>query len=190
MNKYHLIAFIAGFILCFILLKQCSSPAPEIPKASHTITTQTIYVPGPPVFLEKKIPAPYPVYIRASGNIEKEASFCDSIRFYSDTTGIDSTTHFIAQDSIIGKKLWSGRQYFGKPYITKVLTTITDSIPYPVNIPYNALYLAAEMGGNMNQFDFSVGADLITKKRFEVGYRYGITQKTHNIKVGYLIFKK
>ncbi len=189
MNKTHLISFIAGFILCFLLLKECT-PKINIPKVSHTITTQTIYVPGLPIFIEKKIPAPYPVYIRASGNIEKEASFCDSVRFYSDTTRIDSTTHFIAQDSVIGKKLWSDRQYFSKPYITKVLTTITDSIPYPVNIPSNALYLTGEIGGNANQFDYSIGADFISKKRLELGYRYGVSQKTHNLKVGYLLFKK
>lgn len=180
LNKWiPTITFVVGFVLCFLLLKQCT-PSTQLPKASHTVITNTIYVASTSVFLEKKIPAPYPVYLRASSDIEKKASYCDSVRFYSDTTRIDSTTRFIANDSIIGKKKWSGRQYFNKPYFKEIITTITDSISYAVPVKTHGLYLSGGVGISKQYNSIYIGADYLSKKRWGIGYAYDPINKSHN----------
>lgn len=189
MKGGHIITFALGFILCFLLLKQCT-PKIEIPKASHTEKVDTVFIKGDSILIEKKIYKPYPLYVYPVSDSIKALSYCDSLRLYVDTTHIDSTTYFIAKDSVIGVKTWSKRLFKSQPYIPNIITTITDSIPYPVHIPSNSLYLTGALGGSLGQFDFYPGVDLITKGKFSFGYSYGISQKTHNVKAGYLLFRR
>lgn len=183
--KWNILAFIGGFILCFLLLRKCNN---NDLKGSRTVKSDTVWIAGDSVKIIKKIPHPYPVYIKVASDSLKRLNYCDSVRFYVDSTKIDSTTLFIAQDSVNGKKMWSNRVYVSKPYFKQITTIITDSIPYPVKSYVNGFYVKGELGGGLNGLNLSVGADYVSKKRWSIGYRYGVMQKSHNIGIGYRVF--
>lgn len=183
--RNSLIAFILGFILCFLLLRQCT---PVIPKGSHTETTYTVYVPGDSIKVVNNIPKPYPVNVYVASDDIKRLNYCDSVRYYIDSTKIDSTTLFIAQDSVNGIKLWSNRIYLSRPYTRQITTTITDSIPYAVKTFKHGIYIKGEIGMSKTNYNLSAGIDYISKKNWSVGYRRDFLQKSHNLSVGYRLF--
>lgn len=135
-----------------------------------------------------------PVYIKAPLKTYTititDTTACNLVRIYRDSLR-DANQVIYYQDSIQGRLL--GKKIDYKLFVPLTITnthTITDSIPYSVNIRRNGVYLTGGIGGNINQFDFSIGAELVTKNRLGVGYQYGVTQKTHQVRAGYLLFGK
>ena len=178
------------FVLLALMIRQCDSARNNDSRANtiHTERHDTLYLPGDTVWLDTIIYKPYPVYTQASTPEQKAANDCDSVRAYSDSLRIDSTSIVYYSDTVLGKKLTYRLTFSGKPYTRQITNTITDSIPYPVRSFQSGLYAIADAGGSLTQFNYSIGADYISKKKRSAGYRYGINQKMHKIKTGYKLF--
>lgn len=187
-------SFMAGILFCLFimafLLNGCGDTHQALPESTHTVKTVTKYLKGKTdtIYLEKKNPI-------ASSSIpssvsDQKKNWCDSLRFYSDTTQIDSTSKLVANDSIVGKKKWSSRLFIGTSYTKIVETTITDSIPYPVNIPTYSVWLTGGAGVGPVYNSLFVGVDCFGKKKWGYGYDYDVIQKIHRGKVHYLLFRK
>lgn len=189
----NVLFFAVGFVLCFILLKKCNGPVEvkpfkELPPSTRHETFKSDTTKPKPEKVE------VPVYIKGPARTYTvtvvDSTACNLVRVYQDSLK-DANQVIYYMDSVQGRLL--GKRIHYKLFVPLKIEnthTIIDSIPYPIYLEQNKLYLSGEVGGNLKQFDFSIGADLITKGRIELGYRYGITQKTHNIKAGYLLFKK
>ncbi len=183
-----ILSFTVGFILCFLLLRQCNGPE-ILPKASRTVEVDTVYVPGDSVRIVKTITKNYPIYVRVASDSLKQGQFCDSIRLYRNILNPDTNTSIIVSDSIIGKLLWSDIKYLNRPYTRQITTTITDSIPYAVKTFKHGIYIKGELGMSKANYNLSAGIDYISKKNWSVGYRRDFLQKSHNLSLGYRISK-
>ena len=185
------------FVLFSLLIKQCDSARNNDSRANtfHTERHDTIYVPGDTVLIVKYVPQPkqagvMPAHSFDFAQDDSAQSACDSVRWYADSLRIDSTSIVYYSDTVLGKKLTYRLTYKGKPYVKIIKESIHDSTIYieKSKIYTHGLYAIADVGGNLAQFNYSIGADYISKKKWSAGYRYGINQKTHNIKIGYKLF--
>lgn len=179
------IFFVIGFFVCFFL-KQCNEKPDFTTPVTHTHSTDTVitYLPGDTVqIIVTKTKYKNVVSVRELN------AYIDSIRFYVDTNRIDSTSYAVQKDSVAGKKIWSQFKYFGRPYIKQVTVTNTDSTTQVISVPAykRGLFLEGEVGGNNTSFNYSVGVSFISKKKWAVGYRYGINQRTQNLSLKYRI---
>lgn len=174
--------FVLGFILgCF--LKFCNTKPNEIVVNSKKDTVTVVkYVKGDSV-KSTIIRTEFKNVV----SVKELNAYIDSIRFYEEKYKIDSSSYAIVKDSVYGKKTWSEFKYFGQPYTKLVNTTIHDSIlvTETKNVFRNGLYVNGEVGGNQTSFNYSVGASFISKKKWSVGYRYGLNHKTHNLSLGF-----
>ncbi len=178
------------FVLLLLLIKQCEKAQLNdgLPGATHTEFHDTVYMPGEIIWKDKIVQKPYPVYVSVSQPEAIAMNYCDSTRFYNDSLQVDSTSWVYSSDTVIGKKLTYRLSYKGKPYTRVITNTSIDSIPFAVKVNRSGFYITGEIGGNLTLFNYSMGADFVSKKQWSLGYRYGINQKTHNIKVGYKLF--
>jgi len=114
---------------------------------------------------------------------------CKMYRTYADSVEDENQTLYYTA-KVVGRLDSIRMDYKLKiPLIINNTTTInTLRVDTLVRPPKWQVFLNSEIGGNMTQFNASVGADLMVK-RVEVGYRYGILDETHNIKVGFRLFK-
>ena len=116
-------------------------------------------------------------------------SICKMKRTYADSIDdSNQTIYFTAK--VIGRLDSMKIDYKLKiPLTINTTTTINNSRVDTLVRPNKwSLYGYSEVGGNATQFNASLGLDLAVKKAV-VGYRYEAIQKTHNIKVGFRIFK-
>lgn len=177
------ISLIVGIIIGIFLFKECLRKIP-IQNPTHTETTYTVYIKGDSVITELHINHPYPVYVYKTPTVITSLSICDSTRFYSDTTRIDSVSYFIAQDTVIGKKTASFRKYIGVPYFKQITITIKDSIPFEVKSFKNGLYLS----GGIAQDGVIIGADFVSKQKWAIGYNYNPITKINSASFKYQLF--
>ena len=170
-----------GAVLCFIFMKSCGDLSPAVlPHNTETILTQTKWIAGKTDTITKVVK----IAIYVPGKVipvnDPRRSWCDSVRLYCDTTVIDSMNKIVCYDSIVGKKTWSALKFFMTPHYKQITTTITDSIPYQVNIPQRSFYASGGLGiGVVNHL--YVGVDYHGKKRIGGAYYYDILQQSHNI---------
>jgi len=161
------------------------------PGKTDTITVESIkWLPAPKIKKDSVNPEPKHISATKVVSIADLNTYLDSVRFYVDTNRIDSTSYAVQKDSVIGKKTWSQFQYFGKPYYKLVEreTTVTRTDTLFAEVKKMHLFIGGEVGGNLTRFDYSVGANLTTKKNLIFGYRYGVNTKTHNIGLGIKVF--
>lgn len=178
--NYSVVSFISmviGFLLFLGLMKHCQSP---MPTASRTIRIDTVWVQGPvkdtTIIKWKTIP----VLVQLTPPAELRKNWCDSIRFYSDTTQLDTNSYVVCLDTVVGIKKWSAIKYFAHPYFRQITNTITDSIPYAVNTPKRSLYLVGGVGiGLVNHL--YIGVDYFGKKKIGVGFLYDLPQQSYNV---------
>jgi len=184
-NKYIVVgSFIVGFALCFLLLRACQPPTPK-PSHHEQWHYDTIY--ADTVF--KPIAVPVPVPGKTYTISVRDTAACLLVRTYADSVA-DSNVVISYQDSVMGMLLGKKLSYKLKGAKTVTIThTITDSIPYPINKAVNGLYLAGEVGANNRLLvSASLGADFVSKKKWAVGYRFELFQRTHNISYKRRIF--
>lgn len=182
-SSYFVIFFLLGFALCFLLLKQCNKPevinGALILKATHHESFQSdttkpskeyIKVPFPVAGPVREIPVPY-----------YDSTACQSIRLYVDSA-VDANLAIICKDSVLGKLLGRDIKYrlFVPLKITNTITK-TDSVWLGVVDSSRHFFIGGEVGGNLKQFNLSVGVDMLTKKKSLVGVRYDFLQGTVNV---------
>lgn len=114
---------------------------------------------------------------------------CKMYRTYADSVEDENQTLYYTA-KVVGRLDSIRMDYKLKiPLIINNTTTInTLRVDTLVRPPKWQVFLNSEIGGNMTQFNASVGADLMVKKVI-VGYRYGLLDETHNIKIGFRLFK-
>lgn len=109
----------------------------------------------------------------------------DSTKQYSDTVKFDSLDVYYSLKTTGNLKDIQIGYSLTQPMVTKVVEhtkTITNTV-----IRYrNGLYIGGEIGGNSEVFNFSPKVDLRINK-WNYSYRYGVTDKTHNIGISYNI---
>lgn len=166
-------------ILVCVIIKRCNV-SPKILKSSHTESfhSDTIWPDTVKTILSVKVPGPVRTYT---------VSVHDTIiisNIYKDSL-TDSKVSIYYEDSVQGKLL--GKKMSYKLHVPLLVTNthiITDSVVIESPVPQNGFYGISEAGKN----NISIGADWISKKRYSIGYRYNILDKSSNIKVGYKIF--
>lgn len=158
-------------------------------KQGKTDTTSVVsYIKGDTKTIVQEKKMPYPVYKHKTDTVWIKYNLCDSVRGYVDNFKIDSNQSISYTDTIIGKKLSGKFVYTGAPITKVVSTTITRTDTLFAEKKKAHLFIGGEAGGNLNRFDYSIGAHLTTKKNLIIGYRYGVNTKTHNIGIGVKIF--
>lgn len=106
-----------------------------------------------------------------------DTHICDSL--------IEGTISTVMDGTIVAQE-FTYKALFPK-YIIKtdsIITTITAEAKLR-----NSLYLGMTLAGNKSHMDLGPIVVLTTKKHLLVGYNYGIINKTHNINIGYKLFK-
>lgn len=107
-----------------------------------------------------------------------DMQICDSLLEGTITTVLDGT--IVAQD-------FKYKPLFPK-YIIKVdsiFTTITNTEIKRKN----KLYLGINVKSSSNNIDLGPSLTLTTKKDFLIGYNYGVINNSHNVTIGYKLFK-
>jgi len=184
--KNYIIIVLFAIVGILLLLRQCGGNVPKSKetflKGKETIKYDTIPVPYKVVEFKTKWYPKYDTITRA--DTTWDASLCQFERTYSDSTSNDSITIY-SKIKTIGLLKSSQISYRWKvPSVVKIISR-TDTLVRPSKWQF---FLNSEVGGNLNQFNASVGADLIVKK-IAVGYRYGVLDKTHNVKIGFRLLK-
>ena len=106
-----------------------------------------------------------------------DTHICDSL--------IEGTISTVMDGTIVAQN-FTYKPLFPK-YIIKtdsIVTTITAEAKLR-----NSLYLGMTLAGNKSHMDLGPIVVLTTKKHLLVGYNYGIINNTHNISIGYKLFK-
>ena len=178
--SFSILFMFIGALICFMFVRGCSDPIPAIlPHNTETIRTQTKWYASAPITITK-VSEPRIVYVTKSSVSDQNKNWCDSVRFYTDTTQIDTSSYVVCLDSVMGVKKWSGIKYFGKPYYKEVIITKIDSIYVPVSIPKRELFVGGGAGiGPVNHL--YLGLDYISRKRVGASYFYDLLQQSHNV---------
>ena len=106
-----------------------------------------------------------------------DTHICDSL--------IEGTISTVMDGTIVAQN-FTYKPLFPK-YIIKtdsIVTTITAEAKLR-----NSLYLGMTLAGNKSHMDLGPIIVLTTKKHLLVGYNYGIINNTHNVSIGYKLFK-
>lgn len=183
--KNYLILGLFTTLAIVLLLKQCSSPTKP----------KEVYIKGKEVVIHDTIPAPYKVvefktkYYPQVSIIEKvdtllDASLCQYRRTYNDSLSNDSITIY-TKISTIGLLESSKVSYRWKLPTIKTTISRTDTLIRPSKFQF---FVNSEIGENQDKLNIYPGATLVYKK-VELGYSYGLIDKTHNIRIGFRLFK-
>lgn len=179
------------FIIVAILLFQVGCNKPEIdlkPKTSVLVKSDTVWGKDT-IYQLKVVYKPKNTLIYKIDTIKYPIS-ADSLYFvreYSDSlVDTNQTVYYKAKTLGILDEL-------DISYKLKVPIKITDSVftnttTIVTKQPKLSIYAGIETGGNLNSFNISPYLDLNIKNN-TIGYRYGILDETHNIKVGIKLYK-
>lgn len=191
LKNYALVCMMA-IIAVLVLLRQCgdSGTGESIIKGtpvSDTIVTHDTIRAVDTIIHTKWLKSPKIVSETPISLIDD--SVCKKYRTYVDSVeDKNQTLYYTAK--VIGKLDSIRMDYKLKvPLVINNTTTIntfrTDTLIRPNKW---SLYGYSEIGGNATQFNASLGIDLAVK-RVIVGYRYEAIQETHNVKIGFRLFK-
>lgn len=178
-----LVLFVTIGIL--LLLRQCTPSEIKDNSLNQKKDTMWIDTTKPPQVVIKFKSIPYPVY----DSIKELDTLwigqpCNFTRFYNDSLA-DSNLTIYSEQEVIGILKESNISYKLKvPIYIKETREIHDTkfTPNKWSLEGNGT-----IGGNLNTFNMFVGASLRVKKAV-IGYNYGIIDKSHNIKIGYILY--
>ena len=183
MKTYTIIALFA-VIGILLLFKQCGTPrtSTHYIKGEDSVVYDTVKVPYEVIKFKPKM---YPKW----DTVEKvttiyDGSLCEFKRMYKDTVSNDSVDIFVWTKTVGLIESQQVSYAWKLPRIDKTVYR-TDTLTKPNKWD---LYIGGEIGGSKTSFNISpyVG---IRIKDVSYQYRYGILDKTHNIGIGYKIFK-
>lgn len=190
MIKFKTVMVIAGIALFFsTIVSTCNKPGEqEGPAKVDTIVEYRSYIDT--VFFPKEVTKTVAkiintrdtIYIDSITNTPHkfnvvDTHICDSL--------IEGTISTVMDGTIVAQE-FTYKPLFPK-YIVKtdsVITTISAEAKLR-----NSLYLGMQLGGNKGQMELGPVIVLTTKKHLLVGYNYGIINNTHNVSIGYKLFK-
>ena len=167
-------------LLLTMLSKTCSGPYPkEGPGRVDTVTEYKTQIDT--VFFPKIMTKTVAKIINTRDTIYVvnivDTHICDSL--------IEGTISTVLDGTIVAQN-FTYKPLFPK-YIVKtdsIITTITAEAKLR-----NSLYLGMTLAGNKSHMDLGPIIVLTTKKHLLVGYNYGIINNTHNVSIGYKLFK-
>lgn len=190
MIKFKTVMIITGIALAFsMFMTTCNKPAEqEGPGRIDTVVEYRSYIDT--VFFPKEVTKTVAkiintrdtIYIDSITQLEHkfnvvDTHICDSL--------IEGTISTVMDGTIVAQE-FTYKALFPK-YIIKtdsIVTTITAEAKLK-----NSLYLGMQLGGNKGQMELGPVIVLTTKKHLLVGYNYGIINNTHNVSIGYKLFK-
>ena len=177
-------------IVILSLLKSCeedSKPIEQEVKITHdTIVKVTRDTTKIVEFKTKYFPKWDTVTLFKDSN-KWSKDLCKYERNYIDSTS-DSNVTIFSNIKTIGL-LKSNQLSYKLKVPLRIETTIkTDSIYKEVVRNRVNFMIIGGIGGNNTQFDATIGA-AITNKNVYYGYEYGLASRTHNIKIGLILFK-
>jgi hypothetical protein len=184
---------IIGLLIYILFLQECSGSkkhfknlkTQSIDTLKHTTDTiristiDTIILPlvtkyvtptiAPPIILHDTI------YIQGQGKVDSTYKYVNP---YEDSLLVGTITS-TSTGLLLSQKL----EYTPKfpKYIIKKDSIIIDNTTI-IEKKKLKLFIGAELGGNENIFNVSPIIDLKTRKGYVYGYRYGLVDKTHNIR--------
>ena len=176
-------------LLLTMLSKTCSGPYPkEGPGRVDTVTEYKTHIDTvffPKIMTKtvaKIINTRDTIYVDSITQTEHkfnivDTHICDSL--------IEGTISTVLDGTIVAQN-FTYKPLFPK-YIVKtdsIITTITAEAKLR-----NSLYLGMTLAGNKSHMDLGPIIVLTTKKHLLVGYNYGIINNTHNVSIGYKLFK-
>jgi len=106
------------------------------------------------------------------------------VTVYKDSMSDDNITIY-SSDLVEGRLLNKDLKYK-----LKVPLIITKTIENTTETKVGGLFLTSGLGGNQNAFDnVNLGLQYVAKKDYLVGYNFNLLRKTHNIQVGFKLFR-
>ena len=183
---------IAGLLLYILFLQECSGHRNQIDGGEtiidtlkHTTDTirishtDTITLPAETHYVTTHINTP--TILRDTVYILGERVI-DSTHLYTNAYE-DSLLSGTISTEVDGTLVAVGFTYIPKfpKYIIKI-DTITINNTTVIEKKRTKFYIGMELGGNNNTFNISPVVDIQTKKGYMYGYRYGLVDKTHNIR--------
>ena len=188
---------IVGLIIYIILLQECRkgsfNTTQVISDTSHTTIIDTIPF-NDTVFHRISIKIPEKITSYDTVEVQK---IVEIVRDSSDTsiytylqTIEDSLIEGTLETKVKGKLLSNDLNYKAKfpQYIHRIDTVKISTTIEKVRLK---VYVGAELGGSIGQFNISPMVIVSSGKGFNYNYRYGVIDKTHNIGVTRLLrFKK
>ena len=168
-----------------LLLKQCNEPKPSdsvLNQRKDTSWTEKEYIPYEVI---KLVSVNKPIHDTIFEL--PDDTFKDSLLFtreYSDSISDSNQTIFY------NAKVFGILDRLSIKYRLKIPVKIKEyrEIHDTKFLPNKwSLGINSSIGGNLNTFNMYIGADIRIKKAV-VGYNYGLLNKTHNIKIGYILY--
>lgn len=184
--------FILGLVLIIgilLFMDGCSSNNPNIQIQNDTVVKSDTIWAKDTVISFKTIIKPKHDTIYEIDTIETGLDPLDLFftREYKDTLN-DTNITIYSHSKVLGML-----DEFNLKYKLKVPIKIIDSVFITKSIsksytPRFSIYSGLETGGNTSSFNLSPYIDLHIKNKV-IGYRYGLIDKTHNVKIGIRILK-
>jgi hypothetical protein len=183
---------IAGLLIYILLLQECGGPKKHIGGNGGTIDTlqhitdtirishiDTIKLPADTHYVHVPINTPSILYDTIYIQGER---IVDTTNLYTNTYE-DSLLSGTIVSKVDGTLVDQNFTYVPKfpKYIVKT-DTVTINNTTVIEKKKTKLFIGAELGGNQTFFNVSPIIDIQTKKGYMYGYRYGLVDKTHNIR--------
>ncbi|TXG80647.1 MAG: hypothetical protein E6R13_07755 [Spirochaetes bacterium] len=190
--KNYVIIALFAVVGVLLLLQQCNGPksneTPVKPDTVKVVSWDTVKTPYKVVEF-KTIYKPKWDTIRdiQPGEIDQDSLFF--VRTYNDSLSDSNITiHTKAKTfGMLDKLDIKYRLKVPQTIIKTESTTITNTVT-ETKSPKVSIFIGGEVGGSQTSFNISPYAG-ISIKDVSYQYRYGIIDKTHNIGIGYRIFK-
>ncbi len=186
--KNIIIWVLFGIIIILSLFKGCGdkSPKTEFIVKKDTIV-KIILAPDTVIKFKTKYFPKWDTIYSFVDSSKWSKDLCKFERQYNDSTS-DSNVTIFSNIRTIGLLKSSQFSYKLKVPLRIETTIKTDSIYKEVVRNKVNFMIIGGVGGNNTQFDATIGA-AITNKNTYYGYEYGVASKTHNIKIGLILFK-
>ncbi len=181
-NIYCLISTIVIIIL--LSLKQCDSP-----KTSYTKGDDIVYHHTDTIYSEKSVikfqDRWYPKEVKSEViKYQVDTNLCRVERTYSDSLS-DSNLTIYTTNRVLGLLEQSSMQYRLK--IPLIINNSTTTIKQAFKPNKYSIGICGGIGGNDSQFLINAGINIRIKREL-LQYDYEFINKTHNLKVGIILF--
>lgn len=186
----NILLLVLFVIIAILLFKTgCNKPVPDLSPKIDSITTHDTVWAKDTLYQFKPVKKPKNDTIYQIDTFQYSGSPDDLFftREYNDSLSDTNQTMFYHIKTFGMLDSLSIKYKLKIPIKINTTTTVTIEKPLPVTNRFS-IYTGLEVGGNTSTFNLSPFIDLNIKNN-TVGYRYGVLDKTHNIKVGIRLYK-